>query len=90
MKLVGATDWYIRRPFMLEGIILGLVGAGVALATVSFGYSRLVFYLRTEVLFFPVLPANEILPGLTVTLLLLGTALGAIGSIVSVRRFLKI
>lgn len=88
MKLVGATDWYIRRPFMLEGIILGLIGSGVALAGVSFGYAKVEFYVRSAV--FPIIPSQELLPGLTVTLLLLGTALGAVGSIVSVRKFLKV
>ncbi|HLO03635.1 MAG TPA: permease-like cell division protein FtsX [Symbiobacteriaceae bacterium] len=88
MKLVGATDWYIRRPFMLEGIILGLVGSGVALGGVAFGYAKVEAYVRTAV--FPIIPAQELMPGLTVSLLLLGTALGAIGSIVSVRKFLKV
>jgi cell division transport system permease protein len=88
MKLVGATDWYIRRPFMLEGIILGLVGAGVALGGVALGYAKVEAYVRSAV--FPIIPAQELMPGLTVTLLLLGSALGAFGSILSVRRFLKV
>lgn len=88
MKLVGATDWYIRRPFMLEGIIFGLIGSGVALGGVAFGYAKVEAYVRSAV--FPIIPAAELMPGLTVTLLLLGTCLGAVGSIVSVRRFLKV
>lgn len=90
MKLVGATDWYIRRPFMLEGVILGLVGGGVALGAVAVGYGQLEAYVRSQVLFLPIISAGELLPGLTVTLLLLGTLLGAVGSIISVRRFLKV
>lgn len=88
MKLVGATDWYIRRPFMLEGIILGLVGGGTALGLVALGYAKVEEYVRSAV--FPIIPSAELMPGLTVTLLLLGTALGAFGSIMAVRKFLKV
>jgi cell division transport system permease protein len=47
MKLVGATDWYIRRPFMMEGVFLGVFGALIAMGLTGFGYEKVVHYLST-------------------------------------------
>ncbi|MFZ5823383.1 MAG: permease-like cell division protein FtsX [Bacillota bacterium] len=90
MKLVGATDWYIRRPFMLEGVFLGVFGSLVASAVTAYGYQRLVPRLRETVSFLPLVQPEEILLNLTLALMLLGAVLGAAGSLVSLRRFLKV
>jgi cell division transport system permease protein len=90
MKLVGATDWFIRRPFMLEGIFLGVFGAAVAMGIVGFGYQRVVLYLNTEIAFLPVVGPEKILLDLTFGLIGLGGVLGAVGSFISLRRFLKV
>jgi cell division transport system permease protein len=90
MKLVGATDWYIRRPFMVEGIFLGSFGAMLAMLLTGSGYNRVVTYMYTNVPFLPVLPPQEVLTDMTTSLMVLGGVLGAIGSLVSMRRFLKV
>lgn len=90
MKLVGATDWYIRRPFMLEGVFLGVIGALVAGGLTAWGYLRLVPGLQQSVPFLPVVQPAMVLLDLTLGLLLLGAVLGAIGSLISLRRFLKV
>jgi cell division transport system permease protein len=90
MKLVGATDWFIRRPFMVEGIMLGGFGAALAMLATSSGYSWIVTFLYENVPFLPVVPPDDVISNMTVGLLLLGCTLGAIGSVVSIRRFLKI
>lgn len=90
MKLVGATDWYIRRPFMLEGIFLGLIGAAIASGATMWGYVRMVPRLQKAIPFLPVVQPTDVLGNLALGLLFLGAVLGAAGSIISLRRFLKV
>lgn len=90
MKLVGATDWYIRRPFMLEGVFLGVIGSLIASGVTAYGYTRLAPRLQQSVPFLPVVQPTDVLLNLALALLLLGVVLGAVGSVVSLRRFLKV
>lgn len=90
MKLVGATDWYIRRPFMLEGIFLGAFGSLLAMGLTGMGYQRLVLHMYENIPFLPVVSPDELLLNLTVVMILLGSLLGAVGSLISLRRFLKV
>lgn len=90
MKLVGATNWYIRRPFIVEGVLLGVIGALLAMALTGWGYSRLVSYIYVNIPFLPIISPKNILWDLTGGLILLGVLLGTVGSIVSMRRFLKV
>ncbi|MGE5673923.1 MAG: permease-like cell division protein FtsX [Mycobacterium leprae] len=90
MKLVGATDWYIRRPFMMEGIFLGVFGAALAMGLTSIGYQRLVDYVHGSIPFLPIRSAASVLVGQTLAIVVLGGLLGAAGSYVSLRRFLKV
>lgn len=90
MKLVGATDWFIRRPFILEGILLGALGAGMAwLATVG-GYQWLFQKARTEIPFLPLVVPGDISAKLGYGLIGLGAFVGALGSWISLRRFLRV
>ena len=90
MKLVGATNWFIRIPFMLEGLVQGLVGAGVAFGTIYFLRGAAEEGVRRIDLFkgFVVLGSQVATTG-TFTLLL-GAAIGAIGAGVAVTRFLDV
>jgi cell division transport system permease protein len=90
MKLVGATNWFIRIPFMLEGLVQGLVGAGVAFATVYFLRGAAEEGVRRIDLFkgFVVLGSQVATTG--VFTLLLGAVIGAIGAGVAVTRFLDV
>lgn len=90
MKLVGATDWYIRRPFMMEGILLGVFGALVAMGLTGYGYSKVVLYLTEKIPFWPVVRPEQVLMNQTLGLVVLGAVLGAVGSLISLRRFLKV
>jgi cell division transport system permease protein len=60
MKLVGATDWLIRWPFLLEGIVLGLVGAGLADVAVNFGYHWVGIQAAKNLSFFPLAPTSAV------------------------------
>lgn len=90
MKLVGATDGFIRWPFFLEGLILGLAGAGMAALVAWIGYGRLTRTLTEALPFLPVLGGQPLLANLTKVLLLLGALIGAVGSSISLHRFLRV
>ncbi|MBZ9689156.1 permease-like cell division protein FtsX [Clostridium estertheticum] len=88
MKFVGATDWFIRWPFIIEGMLLGISGALISTGVLYYAY-RIVFIKYTNVL----LGVNLINPHfiLSTTLwqfMLGGIFIGAMGSIISIRKFL--
>lgn len=91
MKYLGASNWYIRLPFILEGATMGLLGS--LLATLSLGavYFRLTSNLQNGVLPFLFRPVTEVaaLWPMFSLLLLLGFFLGIIGSLLSVRKYLR-
>jgi cell division transport system permease protein len=90
MKLVGATNWYIRWPFFLEGMIVGLVGAVLAIFSLHLFYAKLVQNVVLTLNFLPILRDTSIIFNVYKSLLLIGAFLGAAGSAISLRRFLKV
>ena len=90
MKLVGATNWYIRWPFFLEGMIIGLTGALIAVGAINLFYGRLTENIALTISFLPVMKDKTIMYGIFRNLFIMGTALGALGSAISLRRFLRI
>ncbi|MGE0495052.1 MAG: permease-like cell division protein FtsX [Vulcanimicrobiota bacterium] len=90
MQMVGAAEWFIRWPFVLEGIFQGLLGATLSAGLVCGSYQLVVPALSQTVPFLPVLPPMSVLPGLVPGLILLGGLVGAMGSLLSVNRFLKV
>lgn len=95
MKLIGATDAFVRAPFIVEGLLLGLIGAAIPLVFLYFSYDKLIDAIlkRFEILssIASSLPAvNEIFMSLVPAALGLGLGIGLIGSIITVRRHLDI
>jgi cell division transport system permease protein len=91
MKYVGATNWYIRGPFLVEGMIIGALSAIVSVGIVAAFYHWLIGIIGTElVLIFStsLLPEQHLASNLVIIFLALGISIGACGSIVSMRRFL--
>jgi cell division transport system permease protein len=87
MKLVGATNWFVRLPFMVEGIVAGVAGALISLAMVA-GVKELV---RSQVPpFIPTTALHGVAAGQFLVLITLGVVVGALGSAVAVRRFLEV
>jgi len=96
MRLVGATNWFIRWPFVLEGFITGLVGAVLAAAFVWVGNWGLANWIQSSQIDFLSLRVFRMWwqggtwpLGLMPSLAILGALLGAVGSLVALRRYLK-
>jgi cell division transport system permease protein len=91
MKYVGATNWYIRGPFLFEGIIIGLVGAIISGILVLIIYHLVVSKYGVNVVMIMssgLISESAMLENLTVIFASLGVSIGACGSIISMRRFL--
>ncbi|MFC7062239.1 permease-like cell division protein FtsX [Halobacillus seohaensis] len=91
MKLVGATNWFIRWPFFIEGILIGVLGSVLPITLLIFGYRYLYedFTARYPTLFIDLLPVYPFIFQLGAILLLMGTLIGLWGSMTSMRKFLK-
>lgn len=91
MKYVGATNWFIRGPFLLEGIIIGIISALISSGIVTLIYQSVVKVLGEDllaVLSTPMVPVGFLSFNLVWIFLALGISIGAWGSIISMRRFL--
>lgn len=90
MKFVGATDWFIRWPFVIEGIIIGLIGSLVSVILLFFAYKGVFNYLVSSLFLVTLIPPTYILGTMGIGFLLGGSIIGAIGSIVALRKFLDV
>ncbi|QTN00371.1 FtsX-like permease family protein [Sediminibacillus dalangtanensis] len=92
MKLVGATNAFIRWPFFIEGLLLGILGSVIPIAAILSGY----YYLDTNVSqlitfdFVSLMPFNPFAWQLSLIILGIGAVIGVWGSVMSVRKFLKV
>lgn len=92
MKFVGATNWFIRGPMLLEGVLIGIISAGVALGCMGAIYVRIVEAFNSQAI--ALLSSKLVDPEFMISNLAwifaaLGISIGAFGSIISMRRFLK-
>lgn len=93
MKFVGATDWFVRGPFIIEGIILGILGGLIATVLLGSGYYYCAGLIKQQMIGFmaiSLMPFGEIIISLAGLLALVGIVIGAAGSLISVRRFIKV
>ena len=90
MKFVGATDWFIRWPFIIEGMIIGFVGSLLASLLLYFLYKSIFGYIVSTMFLVSLVPPSFVLGVLTWGFLAGGTAIGALGSIVALRKFLGV
>jgi cell division transport system permease protein len=90
MQLVGATSWFIRWPFLLEGATLGLIGALLSTLMLAVGYFIVSAKIQASLPFiFPLVPYGEMSRSLFWILLLAGSVMGYTGSYISISRFLQ-
>lgn len=94
MRFIGATNFMIRAPFLVEGVMIGLVGALIPLAGMYFLYTRSVTYIleRFRILsgVFTFMPVWEIYPVMIGVALALGVGIGFFGSFFTVRKYLRV
>ena len=89
MKYVGATDWFIRWPFLLEGITLGGLGGIVSALFLRVAYRMVTAKIYETLTFFPLIPENPLLHFVSLAIIACGMGIGALGSTISLKRFLK-
>lgn len=90
MKFVGATDWFIRWPFIIEGMIIGFVGSLSASLLLYFIYKSVFGYIVSTMFLVSLVSPSFILSTLTWGFLAGGILIGALGSIVALRKFLDV
>lgn len=92
MKLVGATNSFVRWPYFVEGLLLGVLGSAVPILLVTFGYRELYqkFNGQFQSFFVELVPYNTMALYLSLLLLGIGALIGVWGSVNSVRKFLRI
>lgn len=91
MKYVGATDWFIRWPFIIEGVILGIAGGVVSTIVLNIAYAMIVNNIPSETLLgFTLVGVSYIWKVIVWEFILSGIFIGTVGSIISMRKFLKV
>ena len=90
MKFVGATNWFIRWPFIIEGMLLGAVGAAISAFIVMFGYSSILGTLQEFMGNITLLEASEVTNIIAISFALMGIGIGMAGSAMSIRKHLHV
>lgn len=94
MKYIGATNWFVRWPFIIEGLILGLVGSLLAIA-ITYGLYGVVYGFMTSgsnlsFMNSYILEIGQIIGNISAVFISLGIGIGTVGSVISVRRYLEV
>ena len=94
MKYVGATDFFVKSPFVFEGIIIGLIGAIIPLVILFFVYRSAISYIvnqfNTISDAFSMMPIAQVFTILVPVALILGAGIGLIGSIIATNKYIKV
>lgn len=94
MRLIGATNFMIRAPFIVEGVLLGMIGAAAPLTAMFFLYTRSVSYImeRFHILsgIVQFIPIGELYPVMVSVALALGVGIGFLGSFFTIRKYLRV
>ena len=91
MKYIGATNWFIRGPFLVEGIIIGIFSSLISSLALYAFYARVVDFMGVRVMTIlsaPMVPAGYLASNLILIFLAVGIGIGSTGSIISMRKFL--
>lgn len=94
MKLIGATDYFVRAPFVVEGIVIGLIGAAIPLGILYVLYDKVIVYIGEKFRFISsmmqFLSVEEVFHTLVPVALVLGVGIGFIGSRITIRKHLRV
>jgi cell division transport system permease protein len=94
MKYVGATDWFIRWPFVIEGTLIGIIGSFIPITICVLSYSKVIENIYAK---FPIIkqliefkPFGEIFPVIVPIAIIVGIIIGTFGSLFSVHKHLQV
>jgi Cell division protein len=90
MKYIGATDWFIRWPFIIEGIIIGIIGAVFADAILYYAYRVAYIKASSGLIIMQLVDPQYVLTYVLGIFIITGTLIGSLGSILSIRKFLAV
>ena len=90
MKFVGATDWFIRWPFIIEGVVIGLAGAVFANIILYFAYKAVYQMLVQNIYLMSFLSPSYVLTTMSWEFILSGVVIGILGSVIALRKFLHV
>lgn len=94
MKLIGATDYFVRAPFIVEGILIGIIGSALPLTVLYFMYRRIIFYVAEKFRWLSnmleFLPVDKVFSTLVPVGLILGVGIGFLGSTMTIRKHLRV
>ena len=90
MKFVGATNWFIRLPFMIEGMLLGIIGAAVSAVIIILSYEAVLPNLEEFMGTLKLLPTSDVIYMVIWSFLALGAGIGILGSYMSIRKHLHV
>ena len=88
MRSVGATDAFIRIPFMIEGMVLGIISAALSYGIVWFLYDKLLDFFPATASLFSLVPFEKVWWILLVGFVVIGTMTGMLGSAISIGKYL--
>lgn len=94
MKLIGATDYFVRAPFIVEGVLIGLLGSAIPIAILYAVYDRMILKITGSFTFLKnvlnFVPSSEIFAILTPVALILGVGIGFVGSTLTVKKHINV
>ena len=94
MKLIGATDIFVKLPFIIEGMVIGIIGAIIPVAALMVIYKKVVVYVMSQFQSFTTMitfiGARKIFAIVTPMALLIGAGIGFIGSMITIRKHLRV
>lgn len=88
MKSVGATNWFVRMPFLVEGIIIGLISAAVSTGGIALLYEAVMSAI-TSMIPFKYIPLGNVILYVALAFVIAGVVIGFFGSFISIRKYLK-
>ena len=94
MKLIGATDFLVRAPFIVEGMVIGMIGAAIPLVLLYFMYQKIIVYIAEKFSFIGSMivfePVHTVFATLIPVGVILGAGIGFLGSQMTIRKHLKV
>ena len=89
MRYVGATNWFISMPFIVEGMIIGVVASGIAYVIQFYMYKYVQKMMLTDIEMISVIPFGEVRVYVIAGFFFIGILTGVVGSLISLRKYLK-